>query len=105
MRITESKLRQIIRRELQLEFFGMFSGDPEWLESNGEINRNKLSDDQRKIYAAASKVGNKGGEHSEAKKAVEAVGFPASGWSKDDEALIRKSYEKAKVSYTSGQMA
>jgi len=102
MRLTEAQLRRVIRKELMREFFGMFGGDPEWLKANGEINLAKLSPEQKEIYSAARGAGDTGKDLKAAKKAVEALGFRAADLSKEDQILIRKSWSKGNVSFTSG---
>ena len=102
MRMTETRLRKTIRTVLLKEFFGMFGGNPKWLKSNGEIDRNKLSPEQKKMYSAARSVGDAGGDIKTAHKAVEAKGFKISSLSKEDKTLVDKSWEKGKIAFTSG---
>ncbi len=104
MKITQRQLRRIIREELQLELFGMFSKDPEWLSSNGMIKTGKLSPEQKKLYSIAKDVGDRGGRKNEINPALKDAGINVDDMSDDDEALVGKSYLIAKSQWATGQM-
>ena len=82
----------------------MFSSDdPEWLDSRGSIRVGKLSKEQQKIYYAAKEVGERGGRKNEVEQALKKAGLKPSDLSKDDLSLAMKSFQKAKISWGSGQ--
>lgn len=91
MRITEQKLRQIIREELQLEFFGMFGGDSPISEfptfADGSINKRKLSPEQKKVYDRGYSLGYKNGSMPTAPSA-----------------LLKKAYEEGRVAMSHDAM-
>ena len=99
MRMSEAKLRQLIREELQLEFFGIFK-DKVPRDSSGNVSIAKLPRDQQDIYIKIKAAVQKTGESRDSSKVIDQLGVDR----EEHYELIQAAIDAGRIAYSHANM-
>jgi len=100
MRITEVKLRKIIREELQLELFGMFGKEKVPKDSSGNVKIHKLPREEQDIFIKVKASVKKSGRTQDAFKIVKSLGHDPEEYTE----LIQAAMDAGKIAYSHANM-
>tara|TARA_E500000331_G_C17116694_1_gene652064 strand:- start:45 stop:344 length:300 start_codon:yes stop_codon:yes gene_type:complete len=95
MKITEEKLRNIIREELKLEFFG-FGKKKLPVDSSGNVRIAKLSREQQDIFINIKSAVKKSGRTEDTAAIVKKMGIDEDEHSE----LIKAAMNAGKIAYS-----
>jgi len=100
MRITEAKLRKIIREELQLELFGMFGKEKVPKDSSGNVQITKLSKEERDIFLKIKSSVKKSGRTQDAFDILKKMKIDPEKYTE----LVQAAMDAGKIAYSHANM-
>ena len=97
--VTEKELREAIRRELQVEFFG-FGKAKVPSDSSGNVSVGKLPREEQDIFIQVKSAVRKSGRTQDAFDIVKSLGHDPEDYTE----LIQAAMDAGKIAYSHSQM-
>ena len=97
--VTEKELREAIRRELQVEFFG-FGKAKVPRDSSGNVSVGKLPREEQDIFIQVKSAVRKSGRTQDAFDIVKSLGHDPEDYTE----LIQAAMDAGKIAYSHSQM-